>query len=80
MEKKKDKNIEATNQYLDILELIFAIGLSFFIIIAGCYIIPNLPSNLQLVFGGCTVLGPCYIMFHALDKFGVMRDKKKEST
>jgi hypothetical protein len=55
-----------------VLELIFSIGLTFFLIIIGTWALPQMPQHIQGVFA-FTILGAaCYVMFHQLDKLGVL--------
>jgi hypothetical protein len=75
MVKKKDnkKDIE----FLDVFELIASILFGFNIIILGTWALPQMPEHVQFVFA-FTILGAAvYVVFHALDKLGVMRDEKK---
>lgn len=77
MEKKiKQKSKKKNLEFLDVFEFIAAILFGFNLILLGCWALPQMPIHVQSFFA-FTILGSAlYIVFHALDKLGLMRDEQ----
>ena len=79
---KKAEAIEFKNLIRNIfsfktLELLFATGFAFFIIILGVWALPLMPAHVQKIFALCILCAACYTMYMELDRLGIMEDQKK---
>lgn len=76
MAKKKDnkKDIKFLDVFEFVVELIATILFGFNIIILGTWALPQMPEHVQLIFTFTIIGAAVYVVFHAFDKLGIIRD------
>jgi len=58
--------------FLDVLELIMAVGFGFFLILIGTWALPQMPEKVSLLFAFTILCSACYVMYHYLNHKGVL--------